>query len=163
MPIALLIIGILFLTAAVRGTQQELFDTLRDDFTGPNNFIYWGLAFFIIGAIGYWKPAKPLSNAFMGLVVVVLFLSNRGFFNRFMEQIGSTQGGPTLSGIRGGPNAITGNSTITRNPPNTAGPGGISGPLSAQGHSEEGWLHWGARQFFQPGLTTVREAIGSIF
>jgi hypothetical protein len=56
----------------------------------PNNFIYWGIALFIIGAAGYYKPLKPLSNAFLGLVILVLFISNRGFFARFMEQIKST-------------------------------------------------------------------------
>ncbi len=98
MPLALLIMGIIFLTAAARGKacdgeycHKVLFDTLKDDFSGPNNFIYWGIALFIIGAVGYYKPLKPLSTAFMGLVILVLFISNRGFFNRFMEQIGSTQ------------------------------------------------------------------------
>jgi len=91
MPLALLVIGILFITAAVRGKQDLLFSTLKDDFTGPNNFIYWGLSLFIIGAIGYYKPAKPLSSAFMTLVIIVLFLSNKGFFDQFMRQIASTQ------------------------------------------------------------------------
>lgn len=91
MPLALLIIGIIFLTAAARGTHQLLFDTLKDDFTGPNNFLYWGIALFIIGAVGYYKPLKPLSTAFMTLVIIVLFLSNRGFFERFMEQIAATR------------------------------------------------------------------------
>lgn len=95
MPLALIIIGILFLTAAVRGKHDLLFETLKDDFTGPNNFIYWGLALFLIGAVGYYKPAKPLSTAFMSLVIVVLFLTNRGFFQRFMEQIGATQASST--------------------------------------------------------------------
>ncbi len=90
MPMALLVIGIVFLTAAIRGTQDDLFATLKDDFTGPNNFLYWGLAFFIIGAVGYYKPLRPLSNSFMLLVVIVLFLSNRGFFQRFLEQVRST-------------------------------------------------------------------------
>jgi hypothetical protein len=92
MPIILLVIGTLFLTAAVRGKQQLLFDTLKDDFTGPHNFIYWGVSLFVIGALGYYKPMKPLSNAFLGLVIIVLFLSNRNFFDRFMSQIGATQG-----------------------------------------------------------------------
>lgn len=91
MAIALLIIGLVFLIAAVRGEQDALFETIKDDFTGPNNFIYWGLALFVIGAVGYYKPLRPLSNSFMLLVVLVLFLSNRGFFNRFMEQIGATR------------------------------------------------------------------------
>lgn len=97
MPLALLLIGILFLTAAARGNKcngqqcsDMLFTTLKSDFTGPDNFIYWGIALFIIGAAGYYKPFKPLSNAFLLLVILVLFLSNRGFFAKFMEQIGST-------------------------------------------------------------------------
>lgn len=98
MPLALLIIGALFITAAVRGDKcggkqcaDVLFETMKSDFTGPNNFIYWGLALFLIGAAGYYKPFKPFSNAFLGLIILVLFISNRGFFAKFMEQIGSTQ------------------------------------------------------------------------
>ncbi len=92
MPIVLFIAGVVFLVAAVRGTHTLLFDTLKDDFTGPNNFLYWGIALFVIGAVGYYKPLKPVSNAFMLLVVIVLFFSNRGFFNKFMEQIGASTG-----------------------------------------------------------------------
>lgn len=87
MPLALLVIGIVFLAAAIRGTQKELFEVLKDDFTGPNNFLVWGLAFFVIGAIGYYRPLKPLSSAFMVLVVLGLFVSNRGFFAKFVEQV----------------------------------------------------------------------------
>jgi len=97
-PLALLLLGALFLTAAVRGDKCDgeqcadvLFRTMKDDFTGPGNFIYWALALFLIGALGYYKPLKPLSNAFLGLVILVLFISNRGFFAKFLDQIGSTQ------------------------------------------------------------------------
>jgi hypothetical protein len=97
MPLALILVGVLFLTASVRGNKCDgqqcsdlLFTTLKDDFTGPNNFIYWGIALWIIGATGYYKPLKPLSNAFLGLVILVLFISNRGFFSKFMEQIQTT-------------------------------------------------------------------------
>jgi hypothetical protein len=87
MPMILLVIGTIFIGAAIRGKHDELFAVMKDDFTGPNNFIYWGISLFVIGALGYYKPLRPLSNSFMLLVVLVLFLSNRGFFNRFMEQI----------------------------------------------------------------------------
>lgn len=101
MPIAFLVIGIVFLAAAVRGEQKLLFDTLKSDFTGPNNFLYWGIALFVIGAIGYYKPAKPLSNAFLVLVFLVLFISNRGFFEQFTRQFAAT----TQAGISGAPKA----------------------------------------------------------
>lgn len=97
MPLALILLGVLFLTAAVRGNKCDgqqcsdlLFDTIKDDFTGPNNFIYWVIALFLIGAAGYYKPLKPFSNAFLGLIILVLFISNNGFFEKFAEQIKST-------------------------------------------------------------------------
>lgn len=90
MPIFLLIVGVLFITAAVRGTHDLLFKTLKDDFSGPNNFLYWGIALFIIGAVGYYKPAKPLANAFLTLIIIVMFISNKGFFEKFMQQIKAT-------------------------------------------------------------------------
>lgn len=87
MPIALLVIGTIFLVAAVRGKQDILFDTLKDDFAGPNNFVYWGVAIWAITAVGYIKALKPLSHAFLVLVFLALFLQNKGFFQKFMDQI----------------------------------------------------------------------------
>lgn len=93
MPLALLLVGIIFLTAAVRGKDQtdKLFDLIKDDFTGPNNFFFWLISIWVIGAVGYYKPLRPLSVAFMTLVVIVLFLANEGFFTKFIAQIGATQ------------------------------------------------------------------------
>ncbi len=90
MAFVFLVIGIIFLVAAVRGKHELLFDTLKDDFTGRNNFVFWGLAFFLIGAIGYYKPARMVSNAFMVLLIVVILLSNEGFPRKFMEQLNAT-------------------------------------------------------------------------
>lgn len=90
MPLALVILGVLFLVAAVRGKQDLLFTTVKSDFTGPKNFFYWGIALFVIGAVGYYKPLKPFSSAFLTLVIIVLFFSNRGFPQSFMDQISST-------------------------------------------------------------------------
>jgi hypothetical protein len=90
-PLALLLVGTLFLVAAVRGKQDELFVTLKSDFIGPNNFFYWGLAIWMITAVGYYKPLKPLSHAFLTLVFLGLFLSankhHQDFFTSFMRQI----------------------------------------------------------------------------
>jgi hypothetical protein len=129
MPLALLLLGALFLTAAVRGQKcggrqcaDVLFETIKDDFTGPNNFIYWGLALFLIGALGYYKPMKPLSNAFLGLVILVLFISNRGFFAKFMEQIGSTQSAQTTNADLG--SALFGSLGIGGGASNSGGSGG---------------------------------------
>lgn len=88
MPIALLIIGAIFIVAAIRGTQKELFAILKDDFGTSNNFLKWGLGIFFIGAMGYVKSLRPLSNAFFVLLFVAIFLtSGRGFFDQFNNQI----------------------------------------------------------------------------
>lgn len=90
MAIILLIVGAIFIVASVRGKHEELFAILKDDFTGPNNFFIWGMAIFFIGAVGYVKQIKPLSNSFLVLLFVVIFLtSGRGFFDQFMRQIRS--------------------------------------------------------------------------
>lgn len=75
MPFALLIIGVVLLVAGVRGTQDTLFGLLKGDFTGNSNFFYWFAAIVIIGMIGYIPKLKPISNAFLILIVMVLFLS----------------------------------------------------------------------------------------
>jgi hypothetical protein len=99
MPFALLIFGAVLLTAAVRNKQGDLFRLLKNDFTGPHNFVFWFASILAVGAIGYIPKFKPVSNAFLVLLVVVLFVSNRGFFTRFNEQIKSTESDSTaLSG-----------------------------------------------------------------
>lgn len=90
MPYALIVFGLLLLVASVRNTQGQLFNLLKSDFTGPHNFVYWFIAIMAIGSIGYIDKLKPISNAFLILVVVILFLSNRGFFAQFQSQIHSS-------------------------------------------------------------------------
>jgi hypothetical protein len=97
MPIAFILIGVLFLTAAVRGTlftannQEGLLPLLEGDFAGPNNFLLWIVAIWVIGALGYIPGFKPISNAFLTLVLIVIFLSNKGFFSQFQSAINQTQ------------------------------------------------------------------------
>lgn len=92
MPIFLIVSGSVLVIAAVRNTQQQLFYLLASDFTGPNNFVYWFMSILIIGAIGYIPRMKPLSDGFLILVVLVLFLKKgSGFFDMFNKQIGTTQ------------------------------------------------------------------------
>ncbi len=88
MPLFFLLVGALFIYAGFNGRLGELSALIKEDFSptdGSNGFAIWIVAIFAIGAIGYYKPAKPLSNAFLLLVVVSLILSNRGFFARFKQ------------------------------------------------------------------------------
>ncbi len=93
MAFALLIIGAVMLVAAVRGTTDGptgLWGLLKADLTGQNNFIFWLVAILVIGAVGYIPKLKPVSVAFLTLVVLVLFLAKGnpsgvggGFFQQF--------------------------------------------------------------------------------
>lgn len=90
MPLALLMIGVMLIVAALRGTERELFALIKSDFTGPNNFIFWVLSLYLISALGYIPQLRKLSNTFLVLVVLALFLSNKGFFAKFMGAINGT-------------------------------------------------------------------------
>ncbi len=92
MPFVLLIAGIVLLTVAVRNTQDEFFHLLQGDFIGSNNYIYWVLSILIIGAMGYVPKLKPVSDGFLILVILVLFLKKddgktAGVFDSFNKQI----------------------------------------------------------------------------
>jgi hypothetical protein len=97
MPFALLIIGAVLVVAAIRNTQGDLFTLVSGDFSGPSNFIFWMVAILLIGSIGYIPKIKPLSVAFLSLVVLVLFLAKGdpskatgGFFEKFTAGLQTT-------------------------------------------------------------------------
>lgn len=96
MPFALLLFGVIFIVAAVKGNQAELFALLKDDFTGDKNFFYWVIAIVVIVAIGNVRTLRPVSNAFLGLVILVIILTNgrNGLFENFISQVkAGTSGG----------------------------------------------------------------------
>lgn len=92
MPFVLLVLGLLFLTAAIRGTQGQLFAELRETFGGQPGFIRWALAIVLLGALGYVKSLRPVSNAALTLVFVALILSNRGVLPQFLAQVNGALG-----------------------------------------------------------------------
>jgi hypothetical protein len=118
MTFGFLLIGAVLLVAAVRNTQGQLFHNVAGDFTGPRNFVYWVLAIWLIGAIGYAKPLKTFSDLFLALVIVGLLLSNKGFFASFQQQIGTTASSTGTAAGAGSPTASS-----------TAAPGGLSTSL----------------------------------
>lgn len=109
MPFALAFIGALFLVAGVRNTQGDLFTLLKGDFTGDKNFVYFVVAILAIGFTGYIPRFKPISNAFLILVIIVLFLHNGGFFAKFNEAIATTKNASNTATSGG---AASGTSTV---------------------------------------------------
>jgi hypothetical protein len=88
MAFLFLIIGVVLVTAGVKGTQGELWTQVQKDFSpsqqqqGQHSFLAWFIAILIIGSLGYIDELKELSRSFLVLVIVVLFLSNNGFFSQ---------------------------------------------------------------------------------
>jgi hypothetical protein len=97
MPFLFLISGIVLIVASVRGTNQQLVTLLKGDFTGQDNFLYWSVSILLIGAIGYIDGLKPVSRAFLVLVVIVLFIKNKGVFQQFTQALNLTQQQPQSS------------------------------------------------------------------
>jgi len=87
MPFALVFIGLILIITGFQNTYSQLGSQLVRDFTGDGNFIYWLIAIGIIGMMGYNDTLKPFSRALMGLIIVVIFLSNKGFFTKFNEAL----------------------------------------------------------------------------
>ena len=80
-------IGIIFIIAGVQGKANELGSILVDDFTGSSNYLAWIVAVLFVGFIASLKETRELGNAFYALLIVVLLLSQRGFFEKFKEQV----------------------------------------------------------------------------
>lgn len=76
MPFFILIVGAIFLVAAIRGNQDELLKLIRNDFSGQNNFIYWVMAIVFISLLGNIKAIKPVSDAFLFLVILVIIVAS---------------------------------------------------------------------------------------
>jgi uncharacterized membrane protein YuzA (DUF378 family) len=103
MPFALLIVGVLFLVLGIRGTQKDFITLLRGDFTGAGNFIYFIVGILVVGAIGYIPRFKTLSDAFLVLILVKLFLDNGGFFNQFQQQVFNRVSTPSVPSVESVP------------------------------------------------------------
>lgn len=88
MPFVLLTIGILFLIVAIKGTQGQAFDMLRAEFTGSNSFVVFASAIFVLGALAYIRPIRPIAVGMLGLVILAMVLANKGgFFTALNRQL----------------------------------------------------------------------------
>lgn len=76
MPFALLIIGLLLVVTSAKDTHVQFGKQVASDFTGQNNFFVWILAVGIVGFVGYVEKLRPISNMFLALILLAMFLSN---------------------------------------------------------------------------------------
>lgn len=98
MPFAFFIVGLVLVTAGVRGTSQDLLTLLKGDLTGSDNFVYWIISILVIGSLGYIQDLRTFSRALLGLVLVVLIVSegkqgSGGLFTEFQNSVKKITGG----------------------------------------------------------------------
>jgi len=90
MPIFFLIVGVLLIVVAINDKISDLGGLIKEDFRPSANqpaFPVWIMAIFVAGSLGYIKAMRPVANAFLALIIISMFLSNRGFFNQFKSAI----------------------------------------------------------------------------
>lgn len=102
-----------------RNTHAAFGQQIVSDFTGPNNFTTWILAIGAIGSVGYIEALRPLSRAFMTLIIVSFVLKNGGVFQKLQEALAQ---GPLHTAANSEP-------SININP--------ASSPLTIEDHSAE--------------------------
>jgi hypothetical protein len=117
MPFVFIVLGLLFLVVAIRGTQAAMFGLLKDELWGSNSFVPWAAAILILGALGYARPVRPIADAMIGLIVLVMLLANKG---GFFGQLNAALRNPTA------PDATT-------QSPALAPPGAASAPVQPPG------------------------------
>ena len=76
MPLVAIFIGSLMLIAGVRNTHTDLANLWGEQLTGERSFLGWMFALVLVGSFGYVRELRPLSRAFLVLVLVVILLSN---------------------------------------------------------------------------------------
>lgn len=101
MPLLFIGSGIILIITGLKGDPAELFALMANDFTGENNFTYWLIAMLVLGSLGYVSQLRQLSRLFVGLVVIVLLLDNKGFFAQLQAFIDSSKTAGTAAGGTG--------------------------------------------------------------
>lgn len=91
MPFFFILFGVVLIVVGYRNVQDDFFTLVKGEFSGPKNFLVFALALFVVGLFGYIPKFKGLSNAFMFLIIIVILLSNRGFFDQFIQTVKTTE------------------------------------------------------------------------
>lgn len=76
MPFVLIGVGLVMVLTGINDTYAQFGAQLQTDMSA--GFFKWAAAIVIIGAFGYIKDLKEISTLFLVLVVVSLFLANKG-------------------------------------------------------------------------------------
>lgn len=78
----ILLVGLMLIASALKGTEKELAQQLQSDVLGTQGFIVWVLAIIGIGLVGYIPGLTKTSRYMLLLVAVVIVLKNGGLFQQ---------------------------------------------------------------------------------
>ena len=103
MPVFLVIVGVMLIVTAFRGTYTQLATQLGTDFTGSPNYVYWIAAIGIIGTLGYIPNFETPSRLLLALIIISFFIGNPSFFTNLENAFSSATPAtatpdPTLQG-----------------------------------------------------------------
>ena len=87
MPIALILVGLIVVTLAIRGTEHLAAQQLAKDFGAGSQFYTWAAAVILLGCLGYSKLTRPIVTPAIALVVLGIVLKNGGLFSQLSEVI----------------------------------------------------------------------------
>ncbi len=134
MPYAFIVVGLLMIVTGARNTFRQFGAQLVKDFTGPGNFTWWIASLGAVGAVGYIPKLRPVSTAFMTLIVIVLVIAQKGLFPKLTAAL---KAGPTAPGPAPAGASSTGLGAALSNslggPLATLGPAAAFGPAGAAG------------------------------
>lgn len=98
MPLIVLLLGVALVSTGFRGSGPGVLILLGQDLGGKNGFFLWVLGFMAIGLLGYYKPLKPLSQAFLLLAfMALLFTAKSGFLANLGPQLDAIAGAPATA------------------------------------------------------------------
>lgn len=101
MPFIVLFLAVGFIAIGLRGQAKAAGTLLASEFTGPDSFVQWFLAVMVIGLTGYIPKVKPVSDAMLVLILVVMVIAKGnpksaggGLFAKLEEAFQQTKATP---------------------------------------------------------------------
>jgi len=94
MLLVAIIIALIVIVASLRNSQGTLFAALVTDVPG---YVVWAAALVAVGAIGYVKPLKNISDALIVLIITVLLVNNYKNIIAGVQGVAQTNAGVTPS------------------------------------------------------------------
>lgn len=94
MPLAIILIALILIVAGFKGTAGSLFGLIEQTFS---QVLVPFVAILIVGALGYVPGMKRLSDAFLALILLAMFLTNskNGLISKFQSAIRNPQAPPS--------------------------------------------------------------------